>query len=153
MAPVIRVINLIVGLQILTIIASRGNVYLLASLYAFGVIWSFSFMSLAVMVLRYKSPENRQWKVPGNIRIRGVEIPVGVVLISVILFSTAIVNLLTKQLATIAGVTFSVVFFVVFTISERKTAREHAAGESELEQFNIATDRELSARDHGGAAG
>ncbi len=140
-----RVINLIVGLQILTIIASRGNVYLLASLYAFGVIWSFSFMSLAVMVLRYKSPENRQWKVPGNIHIRGVEIPVGVVLISIILFSTAIVNLLTKQLATIAGVTFSAVFFVVFTISERKTAREHAAGESELEQFNIAADRELTA--------
>ncbi len=140
-----RVINLIVGLQILTIIASRGNVYLLASLYAFGVIWSFSFMSLAVMVLRYKSPENRQWKVPGNIHIRGVEIPVGVVLISVILFSTAIVNLLTKQLATIAGVTFSAVFFIVFSISEHKTAREHAAGESELEQFNIAADRELTA--------
>ena len=140
-----RVINLIVGLQVLTIIASRGNVYLLASLYAFGVIWSFSFMSLAVMVLRYKSPEDRQWKVPGNIHIRGVEIPVGVILISVVLFSTALVNLLTKQLATVAGVTFSVVFFVVFTVSERKTAREHAAGESELEQFNIATDRELSA--------
>lgn len=102
-------------------------------------------MSLAVMVLRYKSPENRQWKVPGNIHIRGVEIPVGVVLISVILFSTAIVNLLTKQLATIAGVTFSAVFFIVFSISEHKTAREHAAGESELEQFNIAADRELTA--------
>ena len=140
-----RVINLIVGLQVLTIIASRGNVYLLASLYAFGVIWSFSFMSLAVMVLRYKSPEDRQWKVPGNIHIRGVEIPVGVILISAVLFSTALVNLLTKQLATVAGVTFSVVFFVVFTISERKTAREHAAGESGLEQFNIATDPELSA--------
>jgi hypothetical protein len=140
-----RVINLIVGLQVLTIIASRGNVYLLASLYAFGVIWSFSFMSLAVMVLRYKSPEDRQWKVPGNIHIRGVEIPVGVILISVVLFSTALVNLLTKQLATVAGVTFSVVFFVVFTVSERKTAREHAAGESGLEQFNIATDPELSA--------
>ena len=140
-----RVINLIVGLQVLTIIVSRGNVYLLASLYAFGVIWSFSFMSLAVMVLRYKSPEDRQWKVPGNIHIRGVEIPVGVILISAVLFSTALVNLLTKQLATVAGVTFSVVFFVVFTISERKTAREHAAGESGLEQFNIATDPELSA--------
>ena len=56
-----RVINMIVGLQIFTIVASRGNVYLLASLYAFGVIWSFSFMSLAVVVLRYTSPENRQW--------------------------------------------------------------------------------------------
>ena len=32
-----RVINMIVGLQIFTILASRGNVYLLASLYAFGV--------------------------------------------------------------------------------------------------------------------
>lgn len=140
-----RVINMIAGLQILTIIASRGNVYLLASLYAFGVIWSFSFMSLAVIVLRYRSPENREWKVPGNFHIGGVEVPVGLILISLVLFSTALVNLLTKQLATIAGVSFSLVFFVILTISERKTAAEHASGASELEQFNVAADRELSA--------
>jgi amino acid transporter len=141
-----RVINMIVGLQIFTIVASRGNVYLLASLYAFGVIWSFSFMSLAVVVLRYTSPENRQWKVPGNIRIRGVEVPVGLGLISLLLFSTAIVNLFTKQLATIAGVSFSLVFFLILTVSERRTAYQHASGESGLEQFNVATDRELSAQ-------
>ncbi len=140
-----RVINMIVGLQIFTIVASRGNVYLLASLYAFGVIWSFSFMSLAVVVLRYTSPENRQWKVPGNIRIKGVEVPVGLILISLLLFSTAVVNLFTKQLATIAGVSFSLVFFLILTVSEHRTAYQHASGESGLEQFNIATDRELSA--------
>ena len=140
-----RVVNMIVGLQVFTIVASHGNIYLLASLYAFGVIWSFSFMSLAVVVLRYTSPENREWKVPGNIRIKGVEIPIGLGLISLILFSTAIVNLFTKEMATIAGVTFSLVFFMVLTISERKTAHQHASGESGLEQFNIATDRELSA--------
>ncbi len=139
-----RVINLIVGLQILTIVASRGNVYLLASLYAFGVIWSFSFMSLAVVVLRYTSPENREWKVPGNLRIKGVEIPVGLGLILVLLFSTAIVNLFTKEMATIAGVSFSLAFFIILTISERTTAGEHASGQSGLEQFNIAGDRELS---------
>ncbi len=98
-----RVLNLIAGLQLLTIFASRGDVYLLASLYAFGVIWSFSFMSLAVLVLRYKLPQQREWKVPGNFKIAGVEIPVGVALISVVLFATALVNLFTKQLATIAG--------------------------------------------------
>ncbi len=141
-----RVINMIVGLQVFTILASGGNVYLLASLYAFGVIWSFSFMSLAVIVLRYTSPENREWKVPGNIQIKGVEIPIGLGLIALVLFSTAIVNLFTKELATIAGVTFSLVFFVVLTVSERKTAYQHAAGESGLEQFNIAADRELSAQ-------
>ncbi len=140
-----RVINMIVGLQIFTIVASRGNVYLLASLYAFGVIWSFSFMSLAVLVLRYTSPQNRPWKVPGNIRINGVEIPLGVGLIAVLLFSTAIVNLFTKEMATIAGVSFSLAFFVILTISERKTAHEHASGQSGLEQFNIADDRELNA--------
>jgi len=140
-----RVINTIVGLQIFTIVASRGNVYLLASLYAFGVIWSFSFMSLAVVVLRYKSPANRQWKVPGNIRIKGVEVPLGLILISIVLFSTAIVNLFTKELATIAGVSFSLAFFLILTISEHKTAAQHASGESELEQFNVADDRDLSA--------
>ena len=140
-----RVLNLIAGLQLLTIIASRGDVYLLASLYAFGVIWSFSFMSLAVLVLRYKLPEKREWKVPGNFRIGRTEIPVGVALISVVLFATAIVNLLTKQLATIAGVSFSAIFFVVFTITEKANAAQHSKGESELEQFRVAAQEELTA--------
>jgi len=140
-----RIINLIVGLQILTIIASRGNVYLLASLYAFGVIWSFAFKSLAVVVLRYTEPENREWKVPGNFRIQGVEIPVGLILISLLLFATATVNLFTKPLATISGVAFSVAFFAIFTISERMTARRHAHEESGLDQFNVSQNPELSA--------
>ncbi len=138
-----RVINMIAALQVLTIIASGGNVYLLASLYAFGVIWSFSFMSLAVLVLRYTLPEKREWKVPGNFHIRGVEIPVGLVVISIVLFSTALVNLFTKELATIAGVSFSAVFFVVLTVSERAVAAKHASGDSGLEQFNVAANSEL----------
>jgi amino acid transporter len=139
-----RVINMIAGLQVLTIIASRGNVYLLASLYAFGVIWSFSFMSLAVLVLRYKLPEKREWKVPGNIHIRGVEVPIGLGIISLVLFSTAVVNFFTKEMATIAGVSFSLVLFLVFTVSERSVAEKHAPGESGLEQFNVAANTELS---------
>jgi amino acid transporter len=140
-----RVLNLIAGLQLLTIIASRGDVYLLASLYAFGVIWSFSFMSLAVLVLRYKAPEKREWKVPGNFRIGKTEIPVGVALISVVLFATALANLFTKELATIAGVSFSAVFFLVFTVTERANAEQHSKGQSELEQFRVAAQEELTA--------
>ena len=63
-----RVINLIAGLQLLTIVASRGNVYLLASLYAFGVIWSFSFMSLAVLVFRYKRRKTASGRSPATSR-------------------------------------------------------------------------------------
>src|SRR5204862_3407711 len=36
-----RLINLIVILQIATILISRGDIYLLGEAYAFGVVWSF----------------------------------------------------------------------------------------------------------------
>jgi len=41
-------------LQILTIVASMGNVYTLGEAYAFGVIWSFVSKTLAMVVLRFK---------------------------------------------------------------------------------------------------
>ena len=139
-----RIINLIVGLQIATIIFSRGNVYLLAALYAFGVIWSFSFMALAVFVLRFTHPENRQWKVPGNIRIGEKEIPIGVGLIGTLLFATAIVNLFTKELATIYGIIFSIILYIVFTISERMNLKTVAGGTHDLEQFRVNAQEDVS---------
>src|SRR5258708_1511529 len=91
-----RIINLIVGLQLFTILLTRGNVFTLAGLYAFGVIWSFAMMSLAVLVLRYKEPGGRLWKGPGNIHIGKREVPLGVLMVSSVLFTTAIVDLFTK---------------------------------------------------------
>src|SRR5207245_10740713 len=86
-----RIINLVVGLQLFTILASRGNVYTLGEAYAFGVIWSFTFNSLAMLVLRYKYKGERGWKVPPNIQIAGHEIPVGLASVFLVLLSTAIV--------------------------------------------------------------
>ncbi len=74
-----RIINLIVCLQLLTVFLSLGNVYVLAALYAFGVIWSFTMKSMAVLVLRFTEPGNRAWKVPGNLHIGKSEIPVGLI--------------------------------------------------------------------------
>ncbi|HZQ69158.1 MAG TPA: APC family permease [Terriglobales bacterium] len=139
-----RTINLIAALQVATILLSRGNFYLLAALYAFGVVWSFAFNGLAVLVLRYTQPEHREWKVPGNIKIGGTEVPVGLGVITVSLFLIAVANLLTKKDATIAGVAFSAVFYVVLTISERYAKRESAASEKErFEQFRVFDNPEL----------
>jgi amino acid transporter len=138
-----RIINLIVGLQILTIVLSRGNVYLLAALYAFGVIWSFAMKSIAVLVLRFTEPGNRAWKVPGNLHFGKTEVPVGLFLISAVLLITAIVNLFTKYQATIAGVIFSAVFFTIFTLSERHVARERHGKPEQLDQFRVYGNQEL----------
>ncbi len=121
-----RIVNLVFILQMFTIIVSRGNVDTLGEAYAFGVIWSFTFNSLAMLVLRWKYNGERGWKVPPNIRIGNTEIPVGLISVFMVLLTTATVNLFTKSVATVSGVAFAAAFFVIFTVSERKNLRQHA---------------------------
>jgi amino acid transporter len=138
-----RIINIVVALQVVTIIISRGDVTFLANLYAFGVIWSFAMNGLAVLVLRYTSPGQREFQVPLNFTVRGVQIPVGLALITSMLFLIAVVNLFTKPIATMAGGTFSVLLYIVFTISERR-GRHGGAAHVEMDQFNLELESELT---------
>jgi amino acid transporter len=64
-----RLINIVCALQLLTIVASMGDVYTLGEAYAFGVIWSFVFKTLAMVILRFKDKSPRDYEVPLNIRI------------------------------------------------------------------------------------
>jgi amino acid transporter len=121
-----RIINMVFILQMTTIIASRGDVIILGEAYAFGVIWSFTFNSLAILVLRWKYHGERGWKVPPNIRIGKLEIPLGLISVFLVLLSTAIVNLFTKSIATVSGIIFAAAFFIIFSISERENLRKHA---------------------------
>ena len=132
-----RTIHLIAILQIITIIASRGDTIVLGEAYAFGVIWSFSFNAIATVVLRFKRPEEREWRVPGNIRIGRIEIPMGLLTIALILVAIAMTNLLTKQVATISGILFTAAFFVIFTVSERINQRKLDRTLSKLDQFSL----------------
>ena len=139
-----RLINTIALLQIVTILISRGNVILLGEAYAFGVVWSFAFNALAVLVLRYKRPDIvRGWKVPLNVRLGGREFPIGVTLIAISLFTAAVINLFTKQTATISGLLFTGGFFVIFMVSERITARQKAVGSGKLDQFQLTPEPEV----------
>lgn len=121
-----RIVNLVFGLQMFTILATRGNVITLGEAYAFGVIWSFTFNSLAMLVLRWKYKGERGWKVPPNIRIGKTEVPIGLMCVFLVLLSTAITNLFTKSVATVSGVAFAGAFFIIFTVSERQNRRKHA---------------------------
>jgi amino acid transporter len=139
-----RIINLVVALQILTILFSRGNVIVLGEAYAFGVIWSFAMKGLAVLVLRFTEPGPREFRVPLNIRFKDLEIPLGLALITATLFATAVINLFTKEIATISGVAFTIIFYMIFTFSE-KYSRHTGGFETALDQFNIEPGQSLSA--------
>jgi len=133
-----RIINMVFILQMSTIILSRGNIITLGEAYAFGVIWSFTFNSLAMLVLRWKYKGERGWKVPPNFRIGRFEIPVGLLSVFLVLFSVAVVNLFTKSVATVSGIVFAAVFFMIFTISERSNLRKHAATARQMkDQFQL----------------
>src|SRR5271154_5355358 len=149
-----RIINVVVSLQLLMIIFSRGDVTFLANLYAFGVIWSFALKGIAVLVLRYTHPQDRGFRVPLNFTVFGKEIPVGLGLITLVLVGIAIVNLFTKPEATIAGVVFTALLFVVFEVSEYVVHRRQVgAGHVELDQFNLAQEGDLTAATVGARAG
>jgi amino acid transporter len=140
-----RLLYLILGLQLFTIVVSRGRVLWLGEAYAFGVVWSFVFQALAMVVLRFKDRRPREFKVPLNLRVRGLEIPVGLLLILLILLLSAFMNLLTKEAATVGGLLFTGLFFALFTFSERYHERLRRGVEHEhREQFNRQTAAEVT---------
>jgi amino acid transporter/nucleotide-binding universal stress UspA family protein len=133
-----HLLNLVVGLQLFTIVASRGKILILGEAYAFGVVWSFVFKALSMLVLRFKEPAHREYEVPLNFRVGKYDVPLGIALIFIVLFFAAIVNFMTKEVATVSGVAFTVVLFISFYTSER-ARRLRGKGDvhhEHLEQFN-----------------
>ncbi|QHS53723.1 APC family permease [Edaphobacter sp. 12200R-103] len=120
-----RIVNLVAGMQLLVIVLTHGNVLVIGEAYAFGVIWSFTFNALAMLILRWRYHGERGWKVPMNLRIGKTEIPIGLISVFLVLSTTAIVNLFTKSVATVSGVIFAAAFFVIFSLSERNNRKRH----------------------------
>lgn len=131
-----RIINLITLLQLLTILASRGDVYLLGEAYAFGVVWSFFLKGLGVLALRFQR-HDQEYRFPFNLKIGKTDLPIGLAVTTFALFLVAIANLFTKKVATIYGVSFTILLFLVFTVSERLNARRRRDSRTGLEEFNL----------------
>jgi hypothetical protein len=133
-----RLLYMIAGLQLLTIFVSRGDVIFLGEAYAFGVVWSFVFNTLSMVVLRFKQRGPREFVVPWNIHIGDIYWPIGLAMICLIMIVSALANLFTKPVATFSGICFAGVFLSVFTITERIHRRRRGGVHHEhLEQFNV----------------
>jgi amino acid transporter/nucleotide-binding universal stress UspA family protein len=132
-----RLLILILGMQLAVIFISGGDMLLLGEAYAFGVVWSFVFKALAMVVLRFKDRSPREYKVPFNIKIGDVEVPIGLGLIFLTLLAAAIVNFFTKEVATVGGLAFTAIFLTVFVLSEHfHEKRRKGLAHHHLEQFN-----------------
>lgn len=147
-----RILNLVVGMQIFVIILSRGDIFVLGEAYAFGVLWSFVMNGIAVTTLRFKQPGHREYRVPFNITLGKIEIPIGISLVTLTLIAMAVTNLFTKQIATVSGIAFTLFFFGIFTISER-IAKRRGDSDINIDQFHVEVRDELSSERVGARAG
>lgn len=139
----IRILTVMALLQVATIVASRGDVLLLGEAYAFGVVWSFALKSMGVLALRFQR-NDQEYRTPFNVRIGRYELPVGLAATTLVLVMVGVANLFSKRTATIYGLTFTVALYVLFVISERINARKKAGRRTELEQFNLEHQTEVT---------
>jgi amino acid transporter len=145
-----RIVNIIAIIQIAVIILSCGNIYLLGEAYAFGVVWSLVFDTLSMIMLRFRNANAkiaREWMFPINVKIKRIYFPIGLTIVFLILLMTALMNLMTKRVATISGITFTIIFFTVFQISEKvneKKARIYAEIEKPDEKLNLREESDIN---------
>ncbi len=143
-----RIINLVAITQILIILISRGDIFLLGEAYSFGVLWSLTFNTLSMIILRFKKrDEDQEWRFPFNIKAGGVYLPIGLVGVLMVLLAATGMNMLTKKVATIGGVLFTMTFFTIFHISEKmneKKAQLYMPDEDADEKMNLRREADIS---------
>jgi APA family basic amino acid/polyamine antiporter len=92
----------------------------LASLYSFGVLLTFTAAQVAVVRLRFKEPElERPFRVPLNVRVRGVPVPIAALVGAPLTFGIWIAALATHNAARIAGPVWLLLGTAVFVLVRR----------------------------------
>ena len=137
-----NIINLIAILQAATIVGSQGDVLLLGEAYAFGVTWSFFLKGLGVLALRFQR-KDQEYKFPVNLTVGSVELPIGLGATVLMLFLVALANLFSKEIATIYGVSFTLLLTAIFMISERINRGNKGKKDHNLEQFNLEHESQV----------
>ena len=105
------------------------EVTFLASLYSFGALIAFTAAQLAVIRLRFTEPDlARPYRVPGNVRLRGVPVPLAALVGAPLTFLLWIAALYTHGAARIAGpiwLVLGAVLFVVVRRARHESLMEH----------------------------
>ena len=87
----------------------------LASLYSFGILLTFTAAQIAVVKLRFREPElERPFRVPLNVRLRGVPVPLAALVGAPLTFVIFVAALATHNAARIAGPVWLVLGLILF---------------------------------------
>jgi len=103
-ASIAAVVMIAGGLLIAVTAIAEDEVAFLAALFSFGVLLAFAAAQLAVIRLRFSAPElPRPYRVPGNVRMRGADVPVPAVIGLVLTLVVWVAAMVTHPGARYAG--------------------------------------------------
>jgi basic amino acid/polyamine antiporter, APA family len=105
---------------VVSVAVADGEVRALASLFSFGVLLAFTAAQLAVIRLRFTEPElERPFRVPGNVRLRGTDVPLAALIGAPLTLAIWIAALTTHEAARVVGPLWLVLGGAVFLLSRR----------------------------------
>ena len=116
-AAIIAAAGLSCVLLLLAQLGDRPSVFL-ASVYSFGVLFAFTAAQVAVIRLRATEPGlERPFRAPGNVRIRGVLVPLPALIGAPLTFVIWIASLSTHRGALVAGPVWVVLGLAIYVVT------------------------------------
>jgi APA family basic amino acid/polyamine antiporter len=103
-AALVSVVVIAAGGLIVVTAVTDDEVAFLAALFSFGVLLAFAAAQVAVVRLRFTAPElERPYRVPGNVRVAGTDVPVPAVVGLVLTLAVWVAAMITHPGARYAG--------------------------------------------------
>jgi APA family basic amino acid/polyamine antiporter len=116
----VSVVALAAGGLVAVTAAVEDEVAFLAALFSFGVLLAFAAAQLAVIRLRFTAPQlERPYRVPGNVRFRGAEVPVPAVVGLVLTLAVWVAAMITHPGARYAGPIWLAAGVLVYALVRR----------------------------------
>ena len=137
-----RAIDVTAASMILVMLVSGGHVAWLAHAYAIGIAGTVILTVASLVRLRRLGAHDVPFKTPGNLRVWGREVPLGLLAPAVIVAGCALAMVVTGDGASIASVALVVALASWFTLSARDA--EPAAVPEEPGTFDLLRSTDLS---------
>jgi len=131
-----RIIDATAVAQLAILLVSDGDVAWLARMYAFAIVCSASFKVAALVRYRFVRREPRAYRVPFNLTVKGVEWPIGLIAIAVLLAIPGVALLVALDAPTLAAAALVNALALVLLVSQRgviaRPADPHGLDEFQL---------------------
>ena len=132
-----RIIDATAVAQLVMLLVSDGDVAWLARIHAFAVVCSGIFKVTALVRYRFIRREKRAYRVPVNVRFRGVEWPIGLIMIALLLAIPGGALLVVLDPPTLAAAALINALALALVVSERRLTARPSATTAGLDEFQL----------------